>query len=76
MYYVPVFCMSKTARSVCEPKKSDGAREEKAAEIKHGTARGAQQRVLPAVIFPYVAYFKMVIPSSASSFRLISSPPA
>jgi hypothetical protein len=48
----------------------------KAAEIKHGTARGAQQRVLPAVIFPYVAYFKMVIPSSASSFRLISSPPA
>ena len=25
---------------------------------------------------PYVAYFKMVIPSSASSFRLISSPPA
>ena len=29
MYYVPVFCMSKTARSVCGPKKSDGAREEK-----------------------------------------------
>ena len=28
MYYVPVFCMSKTARSVCEPKKSDGACEE------------------------------------------------
>lgn len=25
---------------------------------------------------PRVLYFKMVIPSSASSFRLISSPPA
>ena len=46
MYYVPVFCMSKTARSVCGPKKSDGAREEKSGRDKVALSGGVFQNRL------------------------------